>query len=136
MLLFGGEIQNLGGGEFPPLKALKKTLNLSLESVASIITGLSHNSSLTRLNISNSNFSKWNLNSLASILRDQSKCALTKLEINDCHISGRGASELAAALCKNSTLEGLRLNGNPIGVKGASSMSDMLQHITGEILAA
>ena len=26
LLFFGGEIQNLGGGNFPPLKALKKTL--------------------------------------------------------------------------------------------------------------
>ena len=104
--------------------------NLSSESVASIITGLSHNSSLTTLDISNSHFSMANVDSLAALLRDQSKCTMTVLELQDCHICGQGTSELAAALCKNSTLKHLYLDCNPIGVKGASSMSDMLQHNT------
>ena len=104
--------------------------NLSSESVASIITGLSHNSSLTKLYISNSHFSMANVDSLASILRDQSKCTPTELVLKSCHISGKGASELAAALSKNSTLKQLNLNHNPIGVEGAYSMSDMLQHNT------
>ena len=104
--------------------------NLSSVSVASIITGLSHSSSLTTLNISNSHFSMANVVSLASILRDQSKGTLTRLELKNCHISGQGASELAAALCKNLTLKQLNLNHNPIGVEGASSMSDMLQYNT------
>ena len=104
--------------------------SLSSDSAASIITGLSQNSSLTNLNISNSHFSTANVNSLASILRDQSKCTLTVLGLQDCHISGQGASELAAALCKNSFLKHLYLDDNPIGVEGASSMSDMLQHNT------
>ena len=93
--------------------------NLSSESVASIITGLSHNSSLTKLDISNSHFSMANVNSLSSILRDQSKCTLTWLVVEDCHISSEGAVELAAALCKNTTLKHLRLSCNPIGVEGA-----------------
>ena len=104
--------------------------NLSSESVASIITGLSHNNSLTYLNISNSHFSMANVNSLASALKDHSKCTLTRLVLRDCHISSESAVELAAALCKNSTLKRLYLDRNPIGVEGASSMSDMLQHNT------
>ena len=104
--------------------------NLSSESVASIITGLSHNSSLTTLYISNSHFSMANVDSLASVLKDHSKCTLTWLYLQDCHISSEGAVKLAAALCKNSTLKHLYLNYNPIGVEGASSMSDMLQHNT------
>ena len=104
--------------------------NLSSENVANIITGLSHNHSLTALNISNSHFNMANVVSLASILRDQSKCTLTWLVLRDCHISGQGASKLAAALCKNSTLQYLYLDHNPIGVEGASSMSDLLQHNT------
>ena len=104
--------------------------NLSSVSVASIITGLSHNSSLTYLSISNSHFSMVNVDSLASILRAQSKCTLTWLVLQDCHISGQGASELAAALCKNSSLKDLDLDRNPIGMMVASSISDMLQHNT------
>ena len=71
-----------------------------------------------------------NVVSLASILRDQSKCTLTVLKLQDCHIRGQGASKLAAALCKNSSLKNLDLNYNLIGVEGASSMSDMLKHST------
>ena len=106
--------------------------NLSSASVTSIITGLSHNSSLTYLDISNSLFSMVNVNSLASILRDKSKGTLTVLWLQDCHISEQGASELAAALCGNtySILKYLSLKYNPIGVEGASSMSNMLQYNT------
>ena len=104
--------------------------NLSSESVASIITGLSHNSSLTKLNISYSHFSTANVDSLASVLKDHSKCTLTLLYLQDCHISSEGVVKLVAGLCKNSTLKHLDLDRNPIGVEGASSMSDMLQHNT------
>ena len=103
--------------------------NLSSESVASIITGLRHNSFLTHLNISNSLFSMVDVVSLATILKDQLKC-ISSLNLQDCHISGQGAIELAAALCKNSTLKELKLDHNPIGVEGASSLSDMLLHNT------
>ena len=104
--------------------------NLSSESVASILTGLSHNRSLTQLNISNSHFSVANVDSLASLLTAQSKCTVTWLKLRHCHIGEKGASELAAALCKNSRLNYLYLDHNPIGVKGTSSISDMLQHNT------
>ena len=104
--------------------------NFSSESVANIITGLSHNSSLSKLDISNSHFSMANVNSLASVLKHHSKCTLTELELENCHISSEGAVELAAALCKNTTLNYLNLSNNPIGVVGVSSMSNMLQHNT------
>ena len=104
--------------------------NLSSESVASIIFGLSHNSSLKTLDISNSHFSMVNVHNMSSILRDQSKCTLTKLWLQDCQISGLGASQLAAGLTKSSNLKHLNLNHNPIGLEGAFSMSDMLQHKT------
>ena len=102
--------------------------NLSSESVASIIIGLSHNSSLTRLKVSNSYFSTANVDSLASVLKDHSKCTLTWLDLEDCHIRCEGAVELAAALCKNITLEHLNVSRNPIGehVDGASAVAKML----------
>ena len=102
--------------------------NLSSESVASIITGLSLNSSLTTLDISNSHFSMANVDSLASVLKDHSKCTLTELDLRDCHISSEGAVELAAALCKNTTLEHLNLSHNPIGehVEGVTAVAKSL----------
>ena len=106
--------------------------NLSSESVASIITGLSHNSSLTTLNISNSHFNMANVDSLASVLKDHSKCTLTRLDLEDCHISSEGAVELAAALCKNTTLNDLNLGRNPIGehVEGVTAVAKMLAENT------
>ena len=102
--------------------------NLSSESVASIITGLSHNNSLTILNISNSPFCMTNVNILASVLKDHSKYTLTELYLHDCQISSNSAVELAAALCKNTTLEHLNLTNNPIGehVKGVTAVAKML----------
>ena len=102
--------------------------NLSSESVASIITGLSHNHSLTTLDISDSHFSMANTLHLSSLLREHSKCTLTSLELQDCHISSEGAVELATALCKNTTLGELDLSGNPIGehVEGVAEVATML----------
>ena len=101
---------------------------LSSESVASIITGLSRNSSLRTLNISDSHFSTANTVHLSSLLREHSECTLTFLRLRDCHISSEGAVELAAALCKNTTLRVLNLSGNPIGehVEGVTAVATML----------
>ena len=134
-------LRNAGIGE-PDCEALRELLksshslqhldiyqnNLSSESIASIITGLSHNSSLTKLNISNSHFSMANVESLASVLKDHSKCTLTRLDLQDCHISSEGAVELATALCKNTTLQYLNLSHNPIGehVEEATAVAKML----------
>ena len=103
--------------------------NLSTESVASIITGLSHNSSLKTLNISTSHFSMANGDRLTSLLKDHSKCTLAKLYLENCHVSSEGAVELAVALCKNTTLEYLNLGHNPIGehVEGITAVARMLE---------
>ena len=102
--------------------------NLSSEGVASIITGLSHNNSLRGLDISDSHFSMANTLHLSSLLREHSKCTLTSLRTQNCHISSEGAVELATALCKNTTLRTLHLSGNPIGerVDGVTAVATML----------
>ena len=56
-----------------------------------------------------------NVESLASVFKDHSKCTLTKLCLHDCHIRSEGAVKLAAALCKKTTIEHLNLSHNPIG---------------------
>ena len=102
--------------------------NLSSESVASIITGLSHNNSLRTMNISDSHFSMANTLHLSSLLGEHSECTLMDLKLEDCHISSEGAVELATALCKNTTLRELYLRGNPIGenVEGVTAVATML----------
>ena len=102
--------------------------NLSSESIASVVTGLSHNNSLRILDISDSHFSTANTLHLSSLLREHSKCTLTSLWLQDCQISSEGAVELATALCKNTTLRELYLCGNPIGehVEGVTAVATML----------
>ena len=102
--------------------------NLSSESVATFITGLSHNSSLTTLSISDSHFSMANVDSLASVLKDHSKCTLTMLVLQDCHINSESAVKLAAVLCKKTTLKHLNLSHNPFGehVEGVTAVAKML----------
>ena len=102
--------------------------NLSSESVASVVTGLSHNNSLRTLNISDSHFSTANTLHLSSLLRGHSECTLRSLELRDCHISSEGAVELAIALCKNTTLQVLNSSRNPIGehVEGVTAIATML----------
>ena len=102
--------------------------NLSSKSVASIITGLSHSSSLTTLDISTSHFSMASMDHLASVLKDHSKCTLTELHLRGCYISSKGAVKLAAALCNNTKLKHLDLTNNPIGehVEGVTAVAKML----------
>ena len=132
------DLSNTGIGE-PDCEALSKLLpsihtlewlhisqnNLSSESVASIINGLSCNNSLTTLVISNSHFSMGNMLLLSSLLR---KCTLTSLVLQYCQISSEGAVELAAALCRNTTLRELDLGYNPIGEheEGVAAIAAML----------
>jgi len=54
----------------------------------------------------------------------------TELVLRDCHISGQGAGELAAALSNNTTLRNLDLRGNPIGdhVEGVAAIGMSLHN--------
>ena len=106
--------------------------DLSSKSVTSIITGLSHNSSLVDLDISNSHFSMANVDSLASVLKDRTselKLKPKMLNLQDCHISSEDAMELVAGLGKNTTLRNLNLSHNPIGehVKGVTAVAKLLE---------
>ena len=55
--------------------------NLSPDSVTSIITGLSHNSSLKELDISNSQFTIMNVDSSASLLSNQLEMCTDKVNL-------------------------------------------------------
>ena len=110
------------------LEYIEVGYNLSSESVEMITSGVSHSSSLITLDMSHSQFSVAAVVSLASLLSDQSNCKLEELHLLDCHISSGGAVELAAALCKNTTLRTLILSGNPIGdhVEGVAAIATSL----------
>ena len=97
-------------------------------SAVELAVALRKNTTLNDLNLNHNPIGKHveGVTAVAKMLVENTKLTL----LQDCHISGQGASELAAALYKNTTLNYLLLDHNPIGVEGASSMSDMLRHNT------
>ena len=100
--------------------------SLSPDSVQCIIDGLSHNTSLERLNMSATNFSSKNVLHLASVLRVNAR--LKELYIGYCHIQSSDSVHLAKALEENTTtqLQTLWLGCNPIGSEGAVTFANML----------
>ena len=100
---------------------------LSPDSIHLIIDGLSHNTSLEKLNMSGSNFSSENVLHLASVLRANAR--LKELDIRYCNIQSSDSVHLAKALEENTTtqLQTLVLSGNPIGSEGAVAFASMLK---------
>ena len=104
-------------------------VRLSPDSIQCIIDGLSHNTSLEKLNMggsNNSNFSSENVLHLASVLRVNTR--LKKLDIGLCNIQSTDSLHLAKALEENTTtqLQTLKLYVNPIGSEGAAAFANML----------
>ena len=107
---------------------------LSRDSLVNIITGLSHNSSLTHLNISKSHFDTANVDHLASVLQGHSKCKLTELRMRHTEIKSDGVEKLMKALSKNNTLKVLDLSHNPIGahVEGVIAVAKLIEEVGGD----
>ena len=97
--------------------------NLPPEAVELIISGLHHNTTLKRLDMSDSHFSLQNTISLASVLRTNH--TLVHLNLGHCDIDSDGACQLVSALCTNDTLQMLLMGGNSVGVTGAAALSEM-----------
>ena len=100
---------------------------LSSESIQMIVDGLSHNTSLEKLDMSYSIFSSENVLHLASVLRVNTR--LKELDISYCHIQSSDSVHLAKALEENTTtqLQTLILWGNQIGSEGAVTFASMLK---------
>ena len=101
-------------------------LRSSPDSIQLIIDGLSHNTSLEKLNMWCSNFSSDNVLHLASVLRVNVR--LKELNIECCDIQSSDSVLLAKALEENTTtqLQTLELRGNSIGSEGAVAFASML----------
>ena len=97
---------------------------LSPDSVQLIVDGLSRNTSLEKLHVSNSTFSSKDVLRLSSVLRVKLKV----LDIRYCNIQSRDSVHLAKAIEENTTtqLQTLQLEGNTIGSEGAVAFADVL----------
>ena len=115
------EVLNINGEEL-----VEDELRLSHDSIQLIIDGLSHNTSLEKLNMRLSNFSSENVLHLASVLRVNTR--LKELDIGWCDIQSSDSVHLAKALEENTTtqLQTLKLYGNLIGSEGAVAFANML----------
>ena len=108
------------------IQVLNTPSNLSPDSIQFIVDGLSHNTSLEKLNIDYSNFSSETVLHLASVLK--ANTCLKELDIRCCNIQSSDSVHLAKTLQENTTtqLQTLDLEGNPIGSEGAVAFADML----------
>ena len=99
----------------------------SSDSVQLIIDGLSHNTSLEKLDMRFSHFSSENVLHLASVLRVNTR--LKELNIRHCSIQSSDSVHLAKALEENTAtqLHTLELSSNRIGSKGAVAFAGMLK---------
>ena len=97
---------------------------LSPDSIQLTVDGLSHNTSLEKLNVCNSKFSLENVLHLALRMNT----VLKELNIGCCNIHSSDSVHLAKALEKNTTtqLQTLSLWDNPIGSEGAVAFANML----------
>ena len=104
--------------------------HISSEGVIELAGVLCKNTALTGLNLCNNSIGEHveAVTVVAKMLAENK--TLKELYLQDCHISSKGAVELATALSKNLTIKHVYLEDNPIGVEGASSMSNMLQQNT------
>ena len=105
---------------------LSPDARLSHDSIQLIIDGLSHNTSLEKLDMRWSNFSSVNVLHLASVLRVNTR--LKELDIGLCNIQSSDSVHLAKALEENTTtqLQTLVLECNRIGSEGAVAFADVL----------
>ena len=102
--------------------------NLSSDSVQLIVDGLSHNTSLERLGMYNSNFNSENVIHLASVMSVNARLKELDISVVHCGIQSSDSVYLAKALEENTTtqLQALWLGGNPIGSEGAVAFADLL----------
>ena len=108
------EVLNIGCNELSP------------DGIQLIIDGLSHNTSLEKLDMRHSKFSSQNVFKLASVLRVNPR--LKELNIREYNIQSTDSVHLAKALEENTTtqLQTLWLGSNPIESEGAVVFADML----------
>ena len=101
--------------------------NLSPDSIQLIVDGLSHNTSLEKLNMSDTMFVSENVLNFASVLRGNIR--LRELIIGWCNIESSDSVHLAKGVEGNNStqLQVLCVEGDPIGTEGAVAFANMLK---------
>ena len=105
---------------------LVKVTGISDAGAVALARTLHHNSTLTKLNLSNNSISYAGAVALAQALHCNS--TLTKLNLSNNSISYAGAVALAQALHHNSTLTALDMSNSSVSDAGAVALAQALHH--------
>ena len=109
----------------PTLQSISVANNaLPSEAVELIITGIKHHTTLESLDMTGSQFNHQNCISLASATQPP-----RHLHLESCNINDQGTIELAKLIDQN-TITSIHLEGNPIGVMGAMAVAERLPRNT------
>ena len=112
---------------YPPMSDKYIRCNrISDAGAVSVAEALHHNSTLTKLDLSNNSISDAGAVSVAEALHHNS--TLTKLDLSNNSISDAGAVALAQALHHNSILTRLHFSNNNISDAGAVALAQALHH--------
>ena len=112
---------------YPPMSDKYIRCNsISDAGAVALAQALHHNSTLTKLDLSNNSISDAGAAALAQALHHNS--TLTKLDLSNNSISDAGAAALAQALHHNSTLTKLDLSNNSISDAGTVALAQALHH--------
>ena len=98
---------------------------ISGEGAVHLGTGLTHNHSLTTLDISDNPIGDIGAAALGDMMR--SNTVLTTLCMEKCGITSEGCVQLAAGLIENTTIQELWLNCNHFGVEGSRAISEVIE---------
>ena len=101
--------------------------DISVESIASLCTALSANSSMRSLEIRGCRFTTSHCECLGQLLRRPIQCKIEELDLRNCNLTSDGVGELVSEMSDNHTLRVLNLSGNQIRSEGAVTIATMLK---------
>ena len=101
--------------------------DISVESIASLCTALSANSSMWSLDMSNCQLTTSHCECLGQLLRHPIHCKIEELYLNSCDLTSDGVEEVVSGLSDNHTLRELDLSRNQIRSDGAVAIATMLK---------
>ena len=101
--------------------------DISVESIASLCTALSANSSMRSLDMSNCHLTTSHCECLGQLLRHPIHCKIEWLILSSCNLTSDGVGEVVSGLSDNHTLRVLNLSLNQIRSEGAVTIATMLK---------
>ena len=101
--------------------------DISVESIDLLCKGLSANSSMRRLDMTDCHLTTSHCVCLGQLLRHSIHCKIEELNLTGCCMTSDGVGEVVSGLSDNHTLRELNLSDNQFGSEGAVAVATMLK---------